>query len=119
MLGLSQKLYIEKVLKRFSMKNSKRGLLSLRHSIHLSKMMYLTMFEEVWRISRISYVSAIGSFIYAILCTRSDIVFAVSVTSRYQSNLDEQHWIAVKNILKYLRRTKDMFLIFRVYLLID
>ena len=36
----------------------------------------------------------------------------MSVISRYQSNLDEQHWIAIKNILKYLRRTKDLILIF-------
>ena len=27
-------------------------------------------------------------------------------------NLGEEHWIIVKNILKYLRRTKDLFLIF-------
>ena len=49
---------------------------------------------------------------YVMLCTRSDIVLAVSVTSKCQSNLNEEHWIAVKNILKYLRRTKDLFLIF-------
>ena len=49
---------------------------------------------------------------YALLCTRLDITFVMSVTSRYQSNLDEEHWIAVKNILKYLRRTKNLFLIF-------
>ena len=47
MLGLSQKLYIEKVLKRFSMKNSKRGLLSLRYGISLFKIMCPTTFEEV------------------------------------------------------------------------
>ena len=34
MLGLSQKLYIEKVLKRFSMKNSKREFLPLKHDIN-------------------------------------------------------------------------------------
>ena len=49
---------------------------------------------------------------YAILCTRPDIALTVSVTNRYQSNLDEEHWIAVKNIFKYLRKTKDLFLIF-------
>ena len=32
--------------------------------------------------------------------------------SRYQANPDEEYWIAVKNILKYLRRTKNLFLIF-------
>ena len=36
----------------------------------------------------------------------------MSVTSRYQSNPDEEYWIAVKNILKYLRRNKDLFLVF-------
>ena len=46
------------------------------------------------------------------LCTRPDIALVVSVTSRYQSNPDEEHWIAVKNILKYLIKTKDLFLIF-------
>ena len=46
------------------------------------------------------------------LCTRPDIAHAVSVTSRYQSNPDEEHLTSVKYILKYLRRTKDMFLVF-------
>ena len=36
----------------------------------------------------------------------------MSIMSRYQSNPDEEHWIAVKNILKYLKRTKNLFLIF-------
>ena len=49
---------------------------------------------------------------YDILCTRPNIILTVSVTSRYQSNPNEEHQIAVKNILKYLRRTKDLFLIF-------
>jgi hypothetical protein len=44
------------------------------------------------------------------LCTRPDIAHVVSLTSRYQSDLGMEHWTAVKNILKYLKRTKDMFL---------
>ena len=36
----------------------------------------------------------------------------MSIMNRYQSNPDEEYWIAIKNILKYLRRTKDLFLIF-------
>ena len=46
------------------------------------------------------------------LCTRPDIAHAVSVTSRYQSNPSKGHWTSVKCILKYLRRTKNMFLVF-------
>ena len=38
-VGLSQSLYLERVLKWFNMLDSKRGLLLFRHSIDLSKMM--------------------------------------------------------------------------------
>ena len=83
MLGLSQKLYIEEVLKRFSMENSKRGLLPLRHGINLSKKMCPNTPEEIQRMSKIPYASAIGSLMYVMLCTRPDIALAVSVMSRY------------------------------------
>ena len=62
--------------------------------------------------SKILYASAIGSIMYAMLCTRPDVSYALSITSRYQSDPGESHWTAVKNILKYLRRSKDMFLVY-------
>ena len=46
------------------------------------------------------------------LCTRPEVSFALSVTSRFQSSYGEEHWAAVKNILKYLRRTKDLFFVY-------
>ena len=91
MLGLSQKIYIEEVLKRFSMKNSKRGLIPFRHNIHLSKKMCPSTSEEIKYMSKIPYALAIGSLMYAMLCTRPDIAHAMSVTSRYQSNPDKEH----------------------------
>ena len=69
--------------------------------------------DERDRMSKIPYASAIGSIMYAMLCTRPDVSYALSITSRYQSDPGESHWTAVKNILKYLRRTKDIFLIIR------
>ena len=95
------------------MDNSKRRFLPLRHGINLSKMMCPTTSKEVQHMSRIPYASTLESLMYAMLCTRSDITLVVSVTSRYQSNLGEEHWIVVKNILKYLRRIKNLFLIFK------
>ncbi|PKI48110.1 hypothetical protein CRG98_031472 [Punica granatum] len=62
--------------------------------------------------AQVPYTSAIGSLMYVILCTRPDIAYTVSVTSRYQSNPGLDHWTVVKNIRKYLRRTKDMVLIY-------
>ncbi|XP_044475753.1 secreted RxLR effector protein 161-like [Mangifera indica] len=58
----------------------------------------------------VPYASAVGSLMYAMLCTRPDIAFAVSAVSKYQSNPGERHWTTVKAILKYLRRTKELIL---------
>ncbi|GKG16673.1 hypothetical protein Tco_0361630, partial [Tanacetum coccineum] len=49
---------------------------------------------------------------YAVRCTRLDIAFAQNKTSWFQQNLGDAHWTAVMNILKYLRNTKDMFLVY-------
>ena len=67
------------------------------------------MKDERERMDKIPYASAISFIMYAMLCTRPDVSYALSMTSRFQSNLGECHWIAVKNILKYLRTTKDIY----------
>ena len=45
-------------------------------------------------------------------CTRPDICYVVGIVSRYQSNPGMGHWIEVKHILKYLRRTRDYMLVY-------
>ncbi|KAM1100035.1 hypothetical protein ACFX2B_006478 [Malus domestica] len=112
LIGLSQSMYIDKVLSRFQMEQSKKGFLPVGHGIHLSKSMEPKTPEEIRQMSCIPYASAIGSLMYAMICTRPDIAYAVSITSRYQSNPGSEHWTAVKTVLKYLRRTKDMFLVY-------
>ncbi|TYK24229.1 gag/pol protein [Cucumis melo var. makuwa] len=62
--------------------------------------------------SNIPYASAIGSLMYAMLCTEPDIFYSVGIISRYQSNPGRDHWTAIKNILKYLIRTKDYMLVY-------
>ncbi|KAL0453673.1 UNVERIFIED_CONTAM: Retrovirus-related Pol polyprotein from transposon TNT 1-94 [Sesamum latifolium] len=112
MLGMTQTSYVQKVLKRFKMKNSKRGFLPVRHGVKLSKKQSPKTDEELRKMFDTPYASAVGSIQYVVQCTRPDIAFALSVTSRYQACAGEAHWTAVKTILKYLRRTKDMFLIY-------
>ncbi|GJT15364.1 hypothetical protein Tco_0874070 [Tanacetum coccineum] len=60
----------------------------------------------------VPYASVVGSIIYAVRCTRPDVAFAQNMTSRFKQNPSELHWTAVKNILKYLRNTKDMLLVY-------
>ncbi|GJV91021.1 retrotransposon protein, putative, ty1-copia subclass [Tanacetum coccineum] len=68
--------------------------------------------KEVNRMKNVPYASAVGSIMYAVSYTRPDVAFAQNLTSQFQQNPGELHWTAMKNILKYLRNTKDMFLVY-------
>ena len=46
------------------------------------------------------------------LCTRPTVYLALSLAREYSFDLGVDHWTAVKNILKYLKRTKEMFLVY-------
>ena len=69
LIGLSQSTYIDKVLNRFSMQNSKRGFLPMSYGISLSKTQCPIIHDERDCMSKIPYASTIGSIIYAMLCT--------------------------------------------------
>ena len=100
LIGLSQSTYLDKVLKRFSMQDSKKGELPIQSNARLSKTQSPSTEAEIAEMNRIPYASAIGSIMYAMTCTRPDVAFALSMVSRYQGNPGNTHWTAVKNILK-------------------
>jgi len=54
----------------------------------------------------VPYASAVGSIMYAQVCTRPDIAYAVGVLGRYQSNPGLDHWKAAKKVLRYLQVLK-------------
>ncbi|GJT92782.1 retrotransposon protein, putative, ty1-copia subclass [Tanacetum coccineum] len=112
LIGLSQDTYLDKILKRFKIENSKKENLPLHHGIKISKDLCLKTNEELDRMSQVPYASAIGSIMYDMMCTMPDVSFALSMVSQHQWNPGEGHWTAVKNILKYLRNTKDRFLVY-------
>ncbi|GJU23714.1 retrotransposon protein, putative, ty1-copia subclass [Tanacetum coccineum] len=85
LIGLSQSAYMDKILKRYKMDNSKRGHISMQERLDLYKTQGASTPEEVKHMQNVPYVS---------------------------TNPGEPHWTAVKNILKYLRNTKDMFSVY-------
>src|SRR3954466_9300611 len=113
LIGLSQSAYIDKVLKRFNMHDAKKGFLPMSHGIHLSKTQGPSTPDEQRRMDKILYASAIGSIMYAMVCTRPDVSYALIATSRYQANPGESHWTRGDSILKYLKRTKELLLVYR------
>ena len=60
----------------------------------------------------VAYALAIGSLMYAMVCTRPNITHAVGVVSKYMSHPSIEHWNAIKWILRYLRGTFSKCLYF-------
>nr|GEZ41100.1 retrotransposon protein, putative, Ty1-copia subclass [Tanacetum cinerariifolium] len=98
---------------RYCMENSKRESIPMQEKLKLSKSQGASTPAEMKRMHNVPYASAVGSIMYAMRCTRPDVAFAQNVTSRFQQNPGDIHWTTVKNILKYLSNTKDMFLVYR------
>ena len=86
LIGLSRSTYIDKVLDKFSMQDSKRGFLPMSHGISLSKTQCPTTQDERDRMRKIPYASAIGFIMYTMLCTRPDVSYTLSTTSRVPTN---------------------------------
>ena len=92
LIGLSQSTYLDKVLKKFKMDQSKKGFLPVLQGVKLSKTQCPTTVEDREKMKVIPYALAIGSIMYAMLCTIPDVCLAVSLAGRYQSNLGVYHW---------------------------
>jgi hypothetical protein len=112
LLELSQSAYIDKILKRFNMQNSKKGYLPMEVKHGFCIEFCASTPAKVARMSKFPYALAVGSVMYALKCTRPDVAFAQNITSKFQQNPGEKPWIVVKHILKYLRNTRDMFLVY-------
>ena len=112
-LRLSQKSYIKKVLNRFDMKDCSPG------DTHVAKGGKFSLTQcpknnlEIEEMQKIPYASAVGSFMYAQVCTHSDIMFIVGMLGRYMSNLGVDHCKAAKRVMHYLKRAKDFKLTYR------
>ena len=63
--------------------------------------------------SKVPYLIAVGSLMYVMMCTRPDICHVVGMTSRYQSNPRQEHWKAIKRILRYIKGTTEYSLCYQ------
>jgi len=95
-LYLSQKGYIEKVLRRFNMHDAKPVSTPLAAHFRLSSDLYPQSDYDIEYMSRVPYSSAVGSLMYAMVCSRPDLSHALSVVSRYMANPGKEHWKAVQ-----------------------
>jgi hypothetical protein len=112
MLYLSQRGYIEKVLRRFNMQDAKPVSTPLASHFKLSLDLCPTSDEDIKYMSRVPYSSVVGSLMYAMVCSHPDLAHAMSVVSRYMANPGKEYWNAVQWIFRYLRGTSNACLRF-------
>ena len=62
--------------------------------------------------SRIPYANIVGSIMYAMVCTRPDLSYAISLLSKYMADHCRDHWHALKWVLKYIKGTITKGLVF-------
>ena len=112
-IELSQEEYVKKVLQRFNMEDARSVSSPLASHFKLSKQQSPVTEDELAYMDKIPYASAIGSLMYAMVCTRPDIAHAVGVVSRFMSTPGREHWEAVKWILRYRKGSSTSALVFR------
>nr|GEZ64729.1 hypothetical protein [Tanacetum cinerariifolium] len=76
LIGLCQSAYIEKILKRYCMKNSNRESIPMQEKLKLSKSQGASAPAELKRMQNVPYASAVGFITYAVRCTLPDVAFA-------------------------------------------
>ncbi|KAI3453504.1 hypothetical protein Pfo_010167, partial [Paulownia fortunei] len=99
-----------RIIERFHMHNANPVDIPMDKNCVLSKELCPKIEKERERMAKVPYASAVGSLMYAMMCTRPDLCFAVGMVSRYQSNPGHDHWAVVKRILRYLKRISDLAL---------
>ena len=112
LLYLSQSKYIDKVLRRFNMEAGKTVSVPLASYLKLCQNDCPKSNAKKVEMAKVPYLSAVGSLMCAMICTRPDIAYAVGVVSRYMPNPGKKHWEAVKGIMRYLKGTKGMRICF-------
>ncbi|GKA62558.1 retrotransposon protein, putative, ty1-copia subclass [Tanacetum coccineum] len=91
LIGLCKSAYIEKILKRYHMENSKRGSIPMHEKHRLSKSQGASTPTELKRMQNVPYASDVGSIMYVVRCTRPDVAFAQNITSRFQQNPEAEY----------------------------
>ena len=101
-LGLSQETYINKVLERYHMKNCSLSSAPIVKGDRFSLDQCLRNNLEREKMRDTPYALAVGSLMYAQVCTIPNIAYVVGVLGRYQSNPGVDHWKAANKVMRYL-----------------
>ena len=107
LLYVSQGLYVREILKRFKMEDCTPTTSPLIPG-SLRKLETTNSKETSF-----PYRQAVGMLMYLMVCSRPDLSYSVTVLSRYNNSPKKIHVSAIKQVLRYLKGTRDVQLILR------
>jgi len=58
------------------------------------------------------YREACGSVLWPAIISRPDVSFAIGLLTQFMQNPSEEHWKAIRRVIKYLHTTKNLWLTF-------
>ena len=97
---ITQSKYVKEILKFFGLEDSKPVSTPMVTGHKLSKN------DDSTKVNQTLYRSMIGKLQYVVL-SRPDIALSIGIVVRFFSNPSENHLMAVKRIMRYLKGTKE------------
>jgi transposase InsO family protein len=111
-VSLSQPGYIESILDQFRMTDCNPALTPMDENMKLSTWMSLDTPQGRLAMKAYPYRELIGKLLYLAIAMRPDIAYVVSVLCRFIENPGMDHWHMAKCVLRYLRGTVHMKLVY-------
>jgi transposase InsO family protein len=111
-ISLSQPGYIRSILEDFHMSDCNPALTPMEERARLSVSMSPRTPEEKLGMRTVPYRELVGKLLYLAVATRPDIAYAVGVLCRFVENPGQDHWDAAKRMLRYLKGTIDLSLVY-------
>ena len=111
-ISLSQHQYTTDILNQYGFADCSPISTPMDPGLVLQKTQSLSE-EDKEFMSKVPYLSAVGSLTYLAQCTRPDIAYAVGTLAKFNSNPSPIHWKAVKHVFRYLQGTKDYQLVYK------
>jgi hypothetical protein len=104
-IDISQQAYINKILTKFQMNDSRPVATPLDPNITLGRLADQPTIEEHSR-----YQSIIGSLMYAVIGSRPDLAQTTTLLSQFSSAPKKEHYDQANRTLRYLNGTKNWIL---------
>ena len=110
-ISFSQATYVQKIIKCFRMEDANPLSIPITLGHNLSKSQSPISDLDIEEMRDVLYREAVSSLMYVVIGTRPDIAYTVSYLAIFMANLGHVHWEAMKQVIRYLKGTKNVKLI--------